>query len=327
MPSAESGGVASMWYSYDHGMVHYVQVNTETDFTGAPDTGYPAGPFGASGQQLAWLAADLAAVDRTLTPWVVVAGHRPWYSSGSVCASCQTAFEPLFVKYNVDLVLAGHFHVYERNAPVGLGGIADPNGLNNPAAPWYIVNGAAGHYDGLDSFTALTSYHRFGLSTADGIYGWSRLTYHNCTHLTHEFVNSANGTVLDSATLYKNRVCSPVSSSTSSSASATSTSTLKSVTSSTTRFTNGTTSSTLVASTSTSATTSATGTKSTSSPVTVAPGTTSSTSTVSYTTSTAYTTIVSTITKCPPTVTNCPLNYQSVVTSTVALYTVSISNQ
>ena len=34
-------------------------------------------------------------------------------------------------------------------------------------------------------------------------YGWSRLTIHNRTHLTHEFVASANGTVLDSATLYK----------------------------------------------------------------------------------------------------------------------------
>ena len=31
--------------------------------------------------------------------------------------------------------------------------------------------------------------------------------FHNCTHLTHEFVGSTNGSVLDSATLFKNRTC------------------------------------------------------------------------------------------------------------------------
>jgi hypothetical protein len=38
-------------------------------------------------------------------------------------------------------------------------------------------------------------------------YGWSRLSFHNCTHLTHGFVASNNGSVLDSATLFKNRTC------------------------------------------------------------------------------------------------------------------------
>jgi hypothetical protein len=121
-----------------------------------------------------WLAADLAKVNRNKTPWVIVAGHRPWYSSGSICTACQSAFEKVLNDNKVDLYLAGHFHVYERMAPVCLGGVIDPNGLNNPSAPWYIVDGAAGHYDGLDSFTTpLQPYHRFGLSTANGIYGVS----------------------------------------------------------------------------------------------------------------------------------------------------------
>ena len=76
--------------------------------------------------------------------------------------------------HKVDLYFAGHFHLYERMAPVLPGGVIDPNELNNPSAPWYIVDGAAGHYDGLDSFTTpLMPYHRFGLSTSDGIYGVS----------------------------------------------------------------------------------------------------------------------------------------------------------
>jgi hypothetical protein len=31
MPSSESGGVENFWYSFDFGMTHYVQFNTETD--------------------------------------------------------------------------------------------------------------------------------------------------------------------------------------------------------------------------------------------------------------------------------------------------------
>ncbi len=53
MPSAESGGAASMWFSFDWGPVHVTSINTETDFPGAGEetTGdahmpwFPAGGF------------------------------------------------------------------------------------------------------------------------------------------------------------------------------------------------------------------------------------------------------------------------------------------
>lgn len=75
MPSAESGGLENFWYSFDHGSVHFVMLNTETDFPNAPDEpggegDENAGPFAPSGAQLAWLEKDLAAVDRKKTPWV-----------------------------------------------------------------------------------------------------------------------------------------------------------------------------------------------------------------------------------------------------------------
>jgi hypothetical protein len=101
------------------------------------------------------------------------------------------------------LVLSGHIHFYERNAPIRYN-VSDPNELNNPSAPWYIMNGAAGHYDGLDTLSTLKPESRF---TDDSDYGWSKLTFHNCTHMTHEFVASKNGTVLDTATLFKKREC------------------------------------------------------------------------------------------------------------------------
>ncbi|KAJ8101707.1 Metallo-dependent phosphatase-like protein [Lipomyces tetrasporus] len=220
MPSAESGGVENFWYSFDHGMVHFVQIDTETDLGNGivgPDEAYgsegdfdtigqDAGPFGTKNQQMNWLTKDLASVDRTKTPWIVVSGHRPFYAASHEngrCDECVTAFEPILLKYNVDLVLAGHVHFYERNAPIA-NGTADPNELNNPSAPWYIMNGAAGHYDGLDPIEGNPDYIRY---VQNSTYGWSKLTFHNCTHMTHEFVISGNGTVLDTATLYKNHGC------------------------------------------------------------------------------------------------------------------------
>ena len=86
MPSAESGGTGNFWYSYDHGMVHFVQFNTETDLgnglVGPDEPGGSdvenSGPFGSyPDAQVDWLKADLASVDRKKTPWVVVGKWLP----------------------------------------------------------------------------------------------------------------------------------------------------------------------------------------------------------------------------------------------------------
>ncbi|OBT70844.1 hypothetical protein VF21_10156 [Pseudogymnoascus sp. 05NY08] len=207
MPSAESGGVGNFWYSFDHGSVHFIQFNTETDFLNAPDEPggegtENAGPFAVSGAQIAWLKKDLASVNRKKTPWVVAAGHRPWYVSTTECIECQLAFEPLLLEYGVDLVLHGHKHFYERHAAVNNGTTTEIE--NNPKAPWYLVNGAAGHYDGLDvPDTPYVSTSRKVISA----YGWNLFTVHNCTHLSTQFIASGNNTVLDSATLIKKRSC------------------------------------------------------------------------------------------------------------------------
>jgi hypothetical protein len=207
MPSASSGGLENFWFSFNHGMVHFVQFSTETDYPNAVDepggSGKEfAGPFAPSGAQLAWLENDLKSVDRKKTPWIIVSGHRPWYSSGSNCAPCKAAFEPLLIKYGVDLVLHGHQHYYERHATVA-NGVA--TGLDNPSAPWYIVNGAAGHYDGLD----VPSNPLFATAQINlQVYSWNKFTVHNCTHMTTELIQSADNKVLDTATLFKKRDCS-----------------------------------------------------------------------------------------------------------------------
>lgn len=227
MPADISGGTGNFWYSFDHGMVHFVQLDTETDLGHGlvgPDEVYDGNPVidghinATLNAQSDWLETDLAAVDRSKTPWIVVAGHRPMYLSknltGLVCFDCKDIFEPILLKHHVDLYVSGHCHAYERMTAIANNEI-DPSGLNNPKAPWYITNGAAGHYEGLSTLPAKKlAFSEFALDRSNATYGWSRLTFHNCTHLTHEFVASNNNTVLDSATLFKDRQCGPGASST-----------------------------------------------------------------------------------------------------------------
>jgi 3',5'-cyclic AMP phosphodiesterase CpdA len=122
MPYEESGAVSDMWYSFEHAGVHFIQVDTETDFPNSPNDGY-VHPTGGFGDQLAWLKADLdAAVAKRAAGeinWILVAGHRPIYSrdetdaagvpTGSALA-VQAAFEPLMQAAGVDMFFAGHVH-------------------------------------------------------------------------------------------------------------------------------------------------------------------------------------------------------------------------
>lgn len=67
--------------------------------------------------QIAWLEKELAA---SREAWKIPYFHHPLYSSGGRHGSDvpkRRVLEPLFLKYGVSVVLAGHDHVYERVKP------------------------------------------------------------------------------------------------------------------------------------------------------------------------------------------------------------------
>jgi acid phosphatase type 7 len=195
------------WYSFDYGMVHFIMINTETDFPNAPDapggfSNLDSGPFGWPGQQLSFIEADLASVDRTITPWVVAAGHRPWYStggSGSICSPCQVAFESLLYTYGVDLAVFGHVHNSQRFVPV-FNSTADPNGMHDPTAPMYIVAGGSGNIEGLAAVGSNVSFNAFAY--ADD-FSFATVSFLDRNHLQVKFIQSSTGEVLDSSVLFK----------------------------------------------------------------------------------------------------------------------------
>lgn len=68
-------------------------------------------------EQLSWLEASLKA---STARWKIAYFHHSIYSSGrmhSPYTRLRAQIEPLFVKYRVNAVFSGHFHVYERIKP------------------------------------------------------------------------------------------------------------------------------------------------------------------------------------------------------------------
>ncbi|PCH08063.1 Hypothetical protein PENO1_009020 [Penicillium occitanis (nom. inval.)] len=202
---AKSLAVPPFWYSFEYGMVHVVMINTETDYPLAADGplgvyGLNSGPFGLPGQQIEFLKADLASVDRSVTPWVIVAGHRPWYTTGAeICVPCQAAFEDLFYTYGVDVGIFGHVHNSARFDPI-YKGVPDANSMNNPKAPLYLVAGGAGNIEGLSDTRLSPPYTAFAYG-AD--YSYATLKFLDSKRLQVDFIRSSTGLVLDSSVLYK----------------------------------------------------------------------------------------------------------------------------
>jgi predicted phosphodiesterase len=68
-------------------------------------------------QQLSWLEKEL---QNSGSDWKICYVHHPLYSSAAFHGSStelRGVLEPLFVKYGVQVVFAGHDHVYERVKP------------------------------------------------------------------------------------------------------------------------------------------------------------------------------------------------------------------
>ncbi|MCK5357701.1 MAG: metallophosphoesterase, partial [Elusimicrobiales bacterium] len=82
---------------------------------------------------------------RSKHEWNIVFFHEPMYSNGYHGSSedLRAVLEPLFLKYNVDLVFQGHDHNYERTYPVKNGEVDEDEGivyvtLGGGGAPLYF---------------------------------------------------------------------------------------------------------------------------------------------------------------------------------------------
>lgn len=113
---AAAGDPTKGYTSYDLGTWHIIVLNSNCSYIGGCTTGSP---------QYQWLQADLAQSKAFCT---LATMHRPRFSSGVEHGSSTSVKQlwELLYQYNVDVVLVGHEHNYERFALQNPDGMADP---------------------------------------------------------------------------------------------------------------------------------------------------------------------------------------------------------
>ncbi len=138
-----------LWFSYNYGNAHFVVL----------DFRYPYNK-----EMIEWFKKDMTKSKMT---WNFVYMHRPCYNLGGHRSAWGREIWPeLFTEYNVDIVFAGHSHLYERFFPVR------PTAKPNAKAVTYITTGGSGAslYDiGKSTFLAYTKsiHHYIVVKTVD----------------------------------------------------------------------------------------------------------------------------------------------------------------
>eukprot|EP00698_Gefionella_okellyi_P012731 TRINITY_DN3448_c0_g1_i1.p1 TRINITY_DN3448_c0_g1~~TRINITY_DN3448_c0_g1_i1.p1 ORF type:complete len:576 (+),score=64.75 TRINITY_DN3448_c0_g1_i1:121-1728(+) len=184
------------WYSFNYGSIHFILMSTEHDFY-------------ASSAQYAFITRDLAAVNRSQTPWVIFSGHRPMYISSTnrdpkggdqtVATELREHLEAVLYRYKVDVALWGHHHSYQRTCAVYREKCVEANEDGSNNAPVHIVIGMAGMGLSTNIEAKQPEWFKF---IDDREYGYTRWSVSE-HELTIEFLSDVDGQLRDTYTLKK----------------------------------------------------------------------------------------------------------------------------
>jgi 3',5'-cyclic AMP phosphodiesterase CpdA len=117
-----------LWYSFDSGPVHFIGL----------DSNYPNR---IRPSQLFWLIKELRTTDKSFT---IVFFHNPLYSSGNHGSNIPLRFYwgIFFQLNNVDIVINGHDHCYERGKVLNVNYIVTGGGggpLYDVGSSWWTI--------------------------------------------------------------------------------------------------------------------------------------------------------------------------------------------
>lgn len=213
MPLPAPAVTNAPWWSYDVGLIHFVGMSTEHDYT-------------IDSAQYLWLENDLKNVNRTLTPWVIFGGHRPMYINSDYGGTRSSDIyvmdmmieniEPLLWKYQVNLGFYGHNHVMQRHSAVlnkvviqASKPVVGSDGSTihwhaDPQATVHMVIGAAGAGFTKNAIPEGEPGHPEWNEMYVYYYGYARVTAVNASYLDWEWVNVYTGEVYDHMVITQN---------------------------------------------------------------------------------------------------------------------------
>ncbi|KDO20189.1 hypothetical protein SPRG_13444 [Saprolegnia parasitica CBS 223.65] len=229
--SAESSKDHRTWYSKDIGNIHAVFLDDYTGILGADNIGSDYW-LTHRNQQLDWLKADLASVNREKTPYLIVFKHNPYYNSW-VRHQCQCS--PVKFEINdVEACWKGNYYMNSTATGGKLGDVRDEPHCSLQAkfedlyyqygvdavmaghvhcyertapiyknkitqgAPVYITVGTGGHglYQG-----AISPIPEWSKSMTDSYYGHSRVIADDDKITIHFRANGETTTLFDSVVI------------------------------------------------------------------------------------------------------------------------------
>lgn len=224
----QAGGVPSgskLYYSFDYGNVHFVML----DSFGLEDGKWIL--YDPTSPQVRWLERDLAANQASARkqPWTVVVFHHPPHTKTARDSDAEEALRllrenltPILERYNVDMVMNGHSHTYERTYRIrdhrGLAATFDPaqhlaetttaryDGSPNSCPIMtkgkgivYIVNGSGGALGG----AYFNNPNHPAMATTFKTIGGSLVLDVNDNRMDGQFI-AADGSIQDRFTIMKN---------------------------------------------------------------------------------------------------------------------------
>ncbi len=152
------------------GSVHFIMLNTEVSSA-------------KGSRQWQFVKNDLAKIDRSVTPWVLVFGHRQMYAYNvSHPANNLNDLEPLFLEGKVDIAFWGHIHFAQATCPLAYGKCVTVKDAAGYDAPIHTVIGNAGQ--GLTPLSVpAANWTTYNASE----WGWSHVEVANATQLRMDF--------------------------------------------------------------------------------------------------------------------------------------------
>jgi len=180
--STEAAPNDQPWWKMSLGSVFLLALSTEHDVA-------------RGSAQWNFLEASLASVDRRRTPWVVLAGHRPYHVSSNWADDQDfprrfRAAVGELVEKDVDLILGAHHHSYQRSCPLQRDRCGEGPVVVN------LGMGGAGLNTANKTMPPLFRY------VDDKHFGYCRIVA-NATVLSVEFVHSLDAQVYDRVLLQK----------------------------------------------------------------------------------------------------------------------------